>query len=258
MTHIYALVNQKGGVGKTTTTINLGAYLAQLGQRVLLIDLDAQANATSCLGIDKRQVEAGVYELLLDDTPIADCTLVNSKINLSIVPSSPSLSGAEVELVNSTEREGRLKKRLKSVIDQYDYILLDCPPALSLLTLNALVAAEAVIIPVQCEYLALEGLGQLAQTINRVRTSLNTNLHIRGLLMTMFDVRAALSVQVVEEVRKHFPGKIFNSVIPRNVRIAEAPSHGVPISAFAPSSPGGQAYLALAQELLKGDKQLDG
>lgn len=258
MTHIYALVNQKGGVGKTTTTINLGAYLAQMGQRVLLVDMDAQANATSCLGIDKRTVESGIYELLMDDKPIADCTLVNAKLNISIIPSSPSLSGAEVELVNELARESRLKTRLKPALKQFDYILLDCPPALSLLTLNALVAAEAVIIPVQCEYLALEGLGQLAQTINRVRNAMNTHLHIRGLLMTMFDVRATLSTQVVEEVRKHFPGKIFHTIIPRNVRIAEAPSHGLPISAFAPSSPGGRAYLALAEELLRSDKKMDG
>lgn len=257
MTHIYALVNQKGGVGKTTTTINLGAYLAQLGQRVLLVDMDAQANATSCLGIDKRTVESGIYELLMDDKPIADCTLVNTKLNISIIPSSPSLSGAEVELVNELARESRLKTRLKPALKQFDYVLLDCPPALSLLTLNALVAAEAVIIPVQCEYLALEGLGQLAQTINRVRSAMNTHLHIRGLLMTMFDIRATLSTQVVDEVHKHFPGKIFHTIIPRNVRLAEAPSHGLPISAFAPSSPGGQAYLALAEELLKSDRKLD-
>lgn len=254
MTHIYALVNQKGGVGKTTTTINLGAYLAQLGQRVLLVDMDAQANATSCLGIDKRTVDSGVYELMMDDKPVADCTLVNTKLNISIIPSSPALSGAEVELVNELARESRLKQRLKPALKNYDYILLDCPPSLSLLTLNALVTAEAVIIPVQCEYLALEGLGQLAQTITRVRNAMNTHLNIRGLVMTMFDARATLSTQVVEEVRKHFPGKIFNSIIPRNVRVAEAPSHGLPISAFAPSSPGGLAYLALAEELIKGDK----
>jgi chromosome partitioning protein len=253
MTHIYTLVNQKGGVGKTTTAINLGAYLAQLGQRVLLVDLDPQANATSCLGIDKRKVNTGMYEVLLEEAKTADVILFNAKLKIALVPSAPALSGAEVELVSEIGRETRLKQSLAALKKEYDYILIDCPPSLSLLTVNGLVAAEAVIIPVQCEYLALEGLGQLAQTISRVRSALNTSLSIRGLVMTMFDARTGLSVQVVDEVRKHFPGKVFKSIIPRSVRLAEAPSHGVPISAFAPSSAGAQAYHALAEELLKGD-----
>ena len=254
MYHIYALVNQKGGVGKTTTAINLAAYLAQLNQRVLLVDLDPQANTTSCLGIDKRKVKTSVYDILIEDAKPADTILVSPKLNLSLVPSSPELSGAEVELVNELAREMRLKTRLAPINSDYDYILVDCPPSLSLLTVNALVAAEAVIIPVQCEYLALEGLGQLVQTVNRVRSALNTSLHVRGVVMTMFDARTSLSSQVVAEVRKHFPGKVFKSIIPRSVRLAEAPSHGVPISAYAATSSGAQAYRALAEELLKGDR----
>lgn len=253
MTHLYAIVNQKGGVGKTTTTINLGAYLALLGKKVLLVDLDPQANTTSCLGIDKQKVAASVYDILIEDTRPEDTILVSPKLNLALIPASPELSGAEVELVNELAREQRLKTRLAALLPAYDYILIDCPPSLSLLTVNALVAAEAVIIPVQCEYLALEGLGQLVQTINRVRSALNPSLTVRGVVMTMFDARTGLSSQVVTEVRKHFPGRVFKSVIPRSVRLAEAPSHGVPISAFAASSTGAQAYRALAEELLKGD-----
>jgi chromosome partitioning protein len=254
MTHIYALVNQKGGVGKTTTTINLGAYLAQLNRKVLLVDLDPQANTTSCLGIDKQKVKNSVYDVLIEDVKPADTILVSPKLNLSLVPAAPELAGAEVELVNELAREQRLKTRLATLANSFDYILIDCPPSLSLLTVNALVAAEAVIIPVQCEYLALEGLGQLVQTINRVRSALNPSLNVRGVVMTMFDARTGLSAQVVTEVRKHFPGKVFKSVIPRSVRLAEAPSHGVPISAFAASSTGAQAYRALAEELIKGDQ----
>jgi chromosome partitioning protein len=255
MTHIYALVNQKGGVGKTTTTINLGAYLAKMGQRVLLIDLDPQANATSCLGIDKRKVTTSVYNILIEDSAPADAILVSPKLNIALLPASPDLAGAEVELVGELARENRLKNRLGPILENYDYVLIDCPPSLSLLTVNALVAAEAVIIPVQCEYLALEGLGQLVQTVNRVRSALNSSLNIRGVVMTMFDGRTGLSAQVVAEVRKHLPGKVFKSIIPRSVRLAEAPSHGVPISAFAASSAGAQAYEALAEELVKGDKR---
>jgi chromosome partitioning protein len=255
MTHIYALVNQKGGVGKTTTTINLGAYLAKAGQRVLLIDLDPQANATSCLGIDKRKVTTSVYNILIEDSVPADAILVSPKLNIALLPASPDLAGAEVELVGELARENRLKNRLGPILENYDYVLIDCPPSLSLLTVNALVAAEAVIIPVQCEYLALEGLGQLVQTVNRVRSALNSSLNIRGVVMTMFDGRTGLSAQVVAEVRKHLPGKVFKSIIPRSVRLAEAPSHGVPISAFAASSAGAQAYEALAEELVKGDKR---
>lgn len=253
MARIYTLVNQKGGVGKTTTAINLGAFLAALEQRVLLLDLDPQANLTSCLGIDKRSVQTGTYEALIDNLPLAECALHNPKLKLTLIPSSPALAGAEVELVPMKGREARLKTALARVAAAYDYILVDCPPSLGLLTLNGLVASQAVIIPVQCEYLALEGLGQLVTTLNRVRAALNPGLEIRGLLLTMYDGRSNLSAQVAQEVHRHFPGKTFSSIVPRSVRLAEAPSHGKPISTYAPSSSGGLAYRALAEEVLQGD-----
>jgi len=250
---IYTLVNQKGGVGKTTTSINLGAYLAHFGQRVLVVDLDPQANATSCLGVDKLQVAGGTYESLLGGTA-SQYILLNEKLKLSLLPSSPSLAGAEVELVDELARETRLKKALESLNERYDYILIDCPPSLGVLTVNGLVAAQdGVIVPVQCEYLALEGLGQLTQTIQRVRFALFPDLRVRGVVLTMFDSRTNLSTDVVTEVNKHFPDQVFKAIIPRSIRLAEAPSYGLPISAYAPSSVGAQAYEALARELLKGD-----
>ncbi len=255
VTRIYTLVNQKGGVGKTTTTINLGAYLAQKGQRVLVVDLDPQANATSCLGVDKLSVQGGTYEALLGDSNIISYVLFNERLKLSLLPSSPSLAGAEVELVDETARELRLRNAIGPLADKYDYILIDCPPSLGLLTLNGLMAAvDGIIVPVQCEYLALEGLGQLTQTIERVRSLLFPELRVRGVVLTMFDSRTNLANDVVAEVGKHFPDQVFKSIIPRSIRIAEAPSYGLPISVYAPSSVGAQAYDALANELLKSDQ----
>ncbi len=254
MGRIYTLVNQKGGVGKTTTAINLGAYLGYFGQRVLLIDLDPQANATSCLGIDKLNVRVGTYEVLIGSFPIAAQILHNPKLKLSLLPSSPALAGAEVELVDIQRRESRLREIIAPIIDRYDYILIDCPPSLGLLTLNGLVAARnGVIIPVQCEYLALEGIGLLTQTLDRVRRALFPELAVRGVVMTMFERRTKLSNDVVAEVRKHFPDRVFETVIPRSVRLAEAPSYGQPISVYSPDSSGAQAYVSLAREVLVGD-----
>jgi chromosome partitioning protein len=254
MAKIYALVNQKGGVGKTTTAVNLGAYLAQSGQRVLIVDIDPQANATSSLGLDKRQLQSSIYDALVHETPLRRVILRSPELEIFLAPSSPALAGAEVELVNELAREHRLRQALEPVSDNYDYVLTDCPPSLSLLTVNALTAAsDGVIIPVQCEYLALEGLTQLHQTLELVRSRLNPRLEIRGLLMTMFDGRTNLAQQVVEEVRRHFGARVFETIIPRNVRLSEAPSYGQPISSYAPRSPGALSYAALAQELLAGD-----
>ena len=254
MTRVYTLVNQKGGVGKTTSAINLGAYLGVYGQRVLLVDLDPQANATSCLGIDKRSVRTGTYEVLIGAAPASPHILHNPRYKLSLLPSSPALAGAEVELIEVEHRETRLRDALAPVMDRYDYILIDCPPSLGLLTLNGLIAAmDGVIIPVQCEFLALEGLGQLTQTLSRVQTSLYRDLKLRGVILTMYDSRTRLSSDVVAEVRKFFPGQVFDSLIPRSVRLAEAPSYGQPISTYAPESHAAQAYAALAREVLVQD-----
>jgi chromosome partitioning protein len=254
MTRIHKLVNQKGGVGKTTTAINLGAYLALYGQRVLLIDLDPQANATSSLGIDKYTVKKGTYEVLLGQEPIAPQILFNPKLKINLLPASPSLAGAEVELIDLPNREYCLREAIKPIIDRYDYILVDCPPSLSLLTVTGLMAArDGVFIPVQCEYLALEGIGQLTQTLNRIRASLFPELKVRGVILTMFDGRTNLSMDVVGEVKKHFPTQVMTSVIPRSIRLAEAPSYGLPISNYAPESNAAKMYASLAREVLTQD-----
>jgi chromosome partitioning protein len=255
MTRSYALVNQKGGVGKTTTAINLGAYLAQAGQRVLLVDLDPQANATACLGVDHAQVDVGTYDTLIGRADADDILLYNPNLKLSLLPSSPALAGAQIELVDIGHRESLLKVALDPVREHFDYVLIDCPPSLGLLTVNGLLAAATgVIIPVQCEYLALEGLTQLMETLRRVQKGLFPSLKVRGLLLTMYDARTNLSHDVVREVRSHFPGEVFNTLIPRSVRLAEAPSHGLPISEYDPSSAGATAYHELAVELLQGDR----
>jgi chromosome partitioning protein len=254
MTRIYTLANQKGGVGKTTSAISISAYLAQYDQRVLVIDLDPQANATSSLGIDKRKVRTGTYEVLIGKAPIAPQILVNPRFKLSFLPSSPALAGAEVELISMPNRESRLKNILPQVAERFDYILIDCPPSLSLLTVNGLVAAQnGVLIPVQCEYLALEGLGQLAQTLNRVRSSLFPDLVVRGVILTMFDGRTRLAQDVVSEVKRFFPQQVFENIIPRSIRLAEAPSYGEPISIYSPGSSAARAYEALAREILDQD-----
>jgi len=250
----YALVNQKGGVGKTTTAINLGAFLALAGQRVLIVDNDPQANATSSLGIDSSTVAAGLYETLIKGRSASDCLLHNTRLRLWLLPSSPALAGAQIELVEIPQRESLLRRTLAAVQDRFDYILIDCPPSLGLLTVNGFLAASSgVLIPVQCEYLALEGLSQLIGTIQRVRSGLFPELAVRGLLLTMFDSRTNLSREVEADIRGHFGDQVFHTVIPRSVRLAEAPSHGVPISAYDPGSSGGRAYQVLAQELLQQD-----
>ncbi len=254
MGFIYTIANQKGGVGKTTSTINLGAFLAYYGMNVLLVDIDPQSNATSSVGIDKQAVRGGTYQALLEDGNIQDYILRNPKLKLSILPASPDLAGAEIELVNEVGRETLLKRKLLPLAEDYDYILIDCPPSLGLLTLNGLVAAvDGILIPVQCEYLAMEGLGDLIATIERVRRVISPDLTVRGVILTMFDSRTNLANDVVEEVKKHFEDKVFDSIVPRSVRLAEAPSYGVPISLYSPGSIGAKAYQELARELLLGD-----
>ncbi|MEA3406858.1 MAG: ParA family protein [Chloroflexota bacterium] len=250
MSRIYALANQKGGVGKTTTAVNLGAYLANAGKRVLLVDVDPQANATTSMGVDTRSLERSSYDLFVDSLPISRLITLTNCFGLDLVPSSPSLAGAQVELVDMPAREFRLRDALQKIEPQYDFILVDTPPSLGILTVNALVAADGVLIPVQCEYLPLEGLAQLLETIERVRESLNPDLIVRGLILTMYDARTNLSRQVVEEVREQFPNAVFEAIIPRSVRLSEAPSYGEPISSYAPCSSGGKAYAALCREIM--------
>jgi chromosome partitioning protein len=254
MTRTYALVNQKGGVGKTTTAISLGAELGSLGYKVLIVDSDPQANATSCLGIDPGSVTEGTYDALISRLPASDSVLHSPNLKLTLLPSSPALAGAQIEMVDLEGRETALKRALRPLGEHFDYVLIDCPPSLGLLTLNGLLAATSgVIIPVQCEYLALEGLSQLMETLQRVRSSLFPALAVRGLLLTMYDSRTRLSKEVVEELRGHFGDSVFETVIPRNIQLAEAPSHGLPIAMYAPGSPGGVAYREFAQEILKVD-----
>jgi chromosome partitioning protein len=256
MNRIYALANQKGGVGKTTTAINVGAYLAAAGKRVLVVDADPQANATSSLGIDRERLESSTYDVLLNGAPPENVIQPTMLDRLFLMPSTTALAGAEVELVGMMAREHRLQRALNAIASDYDYVFIDCPPSLGLLTVNALVSAQdGVIIPVQCEYLALEGLGYLLRTIYMVRDHLNQSLAIAGVVLTMFDARTNLSRQVVAEVRRYFPAYVFQTVVPRTVRLGEAPSYGEPILSYAPSSAGALAYKALAQELMERDRE---
>ena len=250
MTHILAVVNQKGGVGKTTTSVNLAAALAQAGRRVLLVDLDPQGNATMGSGVDKRAAARTVYHVLLGLGELGAIRIRAERGGYDLVPANRDLAGAEVELVELAGRETRLKKALERVTADYDYILIDCPPSLSLLTVNALTAAQRVLIPMQCEYYALEGLSDLVGTIKRVRANLNPQLEIAGLLRTMYDPRNMLSQQVSQQLEEHFGDKVYRTLVPRNVRLAEAPSHGVPAVLWDKASKGAQAYLALADEIL--------
>ena len=248
MGRIISIVNQKGGVGKTTTCVNLTAALKEKGKRVLLCDVDPQGNSTSGMGVEKSS-KLTTYELILEDLTEAKNAVVHTPYG-DVIPANKALSGAEIELVALPEREYRLKKVLETLSGKYDYVLIDCPPSLGLLTLNALCASNGVLIPVQCEYYALEGLSDLIYTIRVVKKGLNKELDIEGILLTMFDSRTNLSVQVADEVKRHFPGKIYAAVIPRNVRLSEAPSHGMPVLAYDPMSRGADSYIRLAEEII--------
>ena len=250
MGKVISVANQKGGVGKTTTTVNLATLLAKKGKKVLLIDTDPQGNATSGLGVTK-ELELSVYDILVGETTFQETVQETAVKNLAVCPSNISLAGAEVELVSMMSREQRLKTKLDEVKEQYDFVLIDCPPSLGLITLNAFTASDSVLIPVQCEYFALEGLGQLLNTVNLVKKHLNKNLEIEGALLTMYDARTNLSNQVVKEVKKYFEDKVYKTVIPRNVRLSEAPSYGMPISIYDPKSKGAKAYEKFTRELLK-------
>jgi len=257
-TRVIAIANQKGGVGKTTTTVNLGAALAELGQRVLLIDLDPQANASTGLGINPRAIEKNMYDVLLGDTPLEDTLEPVADVEgLFVAPSSLDLAGAEIELVPGFNRERRLIDALAPIVGDYDYVFIDCPPSLGLLTINALVAATEVLVPIQCEYYALEGVGQLVRNVELVRKSLNQSLEISTIVLVMYDARTKLAGQVVDEVRNHFGEKVCKIVIPRVVRLSEAPSYGQPITVFDPENRGAQAYRDLANEVLGNELNLD-
>ncbi|MBQ2010878.1 MAG: ParA family protein [Selenomonadaceae bacterium] len=249
MGKIIAVANQKGGVGKTTTSVNLSAAFAEMGKKVLLIDCDPQGNATSGLGIEKDGLELSIYDALINDTPMEEI-IIQTQFGLDVVPSVMDLAGAEVELVNLEDKQYRLKKSVELVKEKYDYILIDCPPSLGHVTLNALTAADSVLLPLQCEFYALEGLSQLLSTVQLVQEQLNEKLRIEGLVLTMYDSRTNLAEQVVEEVKTHFPDMVYATKIPRNVRLSEAPSFGKPIFAYASSSKGAQAYMSLAEEVV--------
>lgn len=251
MAKVVALFNQKGGVGKTTTNVNLSACIANKGKKVCVIDIDPQGNTTSGFGIDKSQLEFSIYDLLIDGVNIKDIIIKTDYNNIDLIPSSSELAGAEIELVSTTDREKKLKKAIDEIRQDYDYIFVDCPPSLGLLTINSLSAVDSVLIPIQCEYYALEGVSQLMNTIQLVKQSLNPNLEIQGVVLSMFDGRTNLSIQVVDEVKNYFKGKVYTTIIPRNVRLAEAPSHGQPIIYYDNKSKGAEAYCELAEEFIE-------
>ncbi|MEC3455039.1 sporulation initiation inhibitor protein Soj [Bacillus thuringiensis] len=252
MGKIIAIANQNGGVGKTTTSVNLGAGLAQVGKKVLLVDIDAQGNATTGVGIEKSELDQCIYNVLVEDADVQGVIQKTATENLDVLPATIQLAGAEIELVPTISREVRLQRALQPVRDEYDYIIIDCPPSLGLLTINALTAADSVIIPVQCEYYALEGLSQLLNTVRLVQKHLNKNLAIQGVLLTMLDARTNLGIQVIDEVKKYFRDKVYRSIIPRNVRLSEAPSHGKPIMQYDAKSRGAEVYIDLAEEVIAG------
>ena len=255
MGQIVACANQKGGVGKTTTVVNLGTYLALLGERVLVVDLDSQGNATSGFGVDKSRLERSTYDAIVDDTPLSEIARPTAVRGLDLVPAAVSLAGAEIELTPLAQRERRLARLTEAIASEYDYVLLDCPPSLGLVTVNALTAADAVLIPIQCEYYALEGLTQLVATINLIRDHLNPSLSITGVVLTMYDARTNLSAEVAAEVRRHLGDRVYDTIIPRSVRLSEAPSFGKPVALYRDDSKGAQAYRALAAEVRRRDKE---
>jgi len=247
---VIAIANQKGGVGKTTTSVNLSACLADLGKKVLLVDLDPQGNSTSGFGFDKTKIKQSVYDILVNDIPVESVILRTEIDNLMILPATIQLAGAEIELVSIMSRETKLKRVLDKIKYDYEYVLIDCPPSLGLLTINALTAANSVLVPIQCEFYALEGLSQLMNTVTLVQKNLNPALSLEGVVLTMFDARTNLSIQVVDEVKNHFRHKVYQTIIPRNVRLSEAPSHGQPVIRYDPKSKGAQVYFELAREVI--------
>lgn len=251
MAKVIAIANQKGGVGKTTTAVNLSSCLAFKGKKVLVIDIDPQGNTTSGLGIDKKSIKKSIYDVIINDVPLESTLLDTSIENLKISPSNIQLAGAEVELVSFFSRETRMKTALESERPKYDFIIIDCPPSLGLLTVNSLTAADTILVPIQCEYYALEGLSQLMNTVKLVQKHLNPKLEVEGVVLTMFDARTNLSIQVVEEVKKYFKNKVYKTIIPRNVKLSEAPSFGLPIILYDPKSKGAECYLDLAQEVIE-------
>ena len=250
MGRIIAVANQKGGVGKTTTSINLSACLAEAGQKVLVVDVDPQGNTTSGLGVDKNNVENTIYEMMLGECTVEESIIKDVLENLDVMPSNVNLAGAEIDLIGVDEREYILQKAMEKVRDNYDFIIVDCPPSLSMLTVNAMTASDTVLVPIQCEYYALEGLSQLIHTINLVKQRLNPDLEMEGVVFTMYDARTNLSLQVVENVKENLKQTIYKTIIPRNIRLAEAPSHGVPINLYDPKSAGAESYRLLADEVI--------